>query len=154
MWRLLSIRPLHLGDTPEYIMEEVCRLGTLMFLAPVWRHMGANPVWTVSLSRNLLNVLRNYQVEWNDLKPLLVWSLYSAAVETRDGLERSQFAFMLAMLMNGMGIREWGELRQIVKDVLWIEKVFADSDTIIKDEVMAFLTGIPDYNSMVEVQDA
>jgi hypothetical protein len=56
----------------------------LLFLSPIWRHMGANPVWTSTFSRNLLELLNNNRVEWVELKPLLVWTVYFAAIETRD----------------------------------------------------------------------
>lgn len=34
-WRLLGTRPLLVGNDREHVIEEVCRLGTLLFLAPV-----------------------------------------------------------------------------------------------------------------------
>jgi hypothetical protein len=138
--RLLSIRPLYLGQGPENVMEEVCRLGTLMFLAPIWRSMGADPVRTDSFSRNLLVVLNTYRMDWGDLRPLLVWTVYFAAIESTDTLERGQYIFMLAMLMMGMHIKEWEELRHIIKAILWVEKVFAKSEDSVRDEVMALVT--------------
>jgi hypothetical protein len=35
VWRLLGIRPLQSGNEREHVIEEVCRLGTLLFIAPV-----------------------------------------------------------------------------------------------------------------------
>lgn len=136
MYRLLVIRPLLMGDGRENVLEEVCRLGTLLFLAPFWRALGHNPVWTAAISRNLQLVLLQYKTEWHDLKPLLVWTLYFAAVETTDLAERSQFVFMLAIVMSGMQLHEWGELMEVVKGVLWVDSVFAGSDELISDEVM------------------
>ncbi|KAF2646863.1 hypothetical protein P280DRAFT_441310 [Massarina eburnea CBS 473.64] len=136
--RLLSIRPLARGTERENVMEEVCRLGTMLFLAPIWRHLGASPVWTFNISRNLQNILLANLVEWYDLKPLLVWSVYSAAVETRDPQERSQFAFMLAVLMSGMDL-EWEGLMMVVRSVLWVEMVFEGSDEALGREVISIL---------------
>lgn len=136
MYRLLAIRPLLMGDDCENVLEEVCRIGTLLFLAPFWRTLGHNPVWTTAISRNLLLVLLQYKTEWHELKPLLVWTLYFAAVETSDLAERSQFVFMLAVVMSGMHLRSWSELMEVVTGVLWVDKVFAGSDELIRDEVM------------------
>lgn len=136
MYRLLAIRPLELGTGRENILEEVCRLGTMIFLAPFWRILGQSPVWTAALTRNLQFVLLKDQFEWNELKPLLVWTIYFASIETSELAERSQFAFMLAMLMKGLQFREWSELLQVVKDVLWVDKVFARSDKLVRVEVM------------------
>jgi hypothetical protein len=137
MWRLLAIRPLQQGNEREHVMEEVCRLGTLLFLAPFWRKLGHSPVWTAAISRNLMIVLMKYMIEWKELKPLLTWVLYFAAVETSDLGERSQLVFMLAIIMGGLGINEWDDLMLVVKSVLWVEKVFVGTDDLIRDEVMA-----------------
>jgi hypothetical protein len=56
LYRLLVIRPLLQGDTPALVMEEVCRLGTLLFLSPLWRLLGRSPVRTTAIYRNLLLV--------------------------------------------------------------------------------------------------
>ena len=136
MYRLLAIRPLQLGNDRENVLEEVCRLGTLLFLAPFWRTLGQSPVWTAAISRNLQLVLLQYKTEWKQLKPLLVWTLYFAAIETNDLAERSQYVFMLAMVMSGMQLQHWGELLDVVKGVLWVDKLSAGTDELIRDEVM------------------
>lgn len=136
LYRLLVIRPLHLSEDRGHVLEEVCRLGTLLFLAPFWRALGKSPVRTAAISRNLLFVLLQYKTEWGELKPLLTWVLYFAAVETSDLAERSQFIFMLAIVMNGMHTRNWGELMDVVRSVLWADRVSAGSDELIRDEVM------------------
>lgn len=141
--RLLAIRPLNHGNARENVVEEVCRLGTLLFLAPVWRSFGQSPVWTAAISRNLLLVLTKNMVEWNDLKPLLIWVLYAAAIETKDLAERSQFVFMLGILMSGMQMQAWDDIMLIVKSVLWVEKVFAGTDELIRDEVMQIVNHNP-----------
>jgi len=143
MYRLLAIRPLDHGESTEFVIEEVCRLGTLLFLAPLWRKLGQSPVWTAAISRNLLLVLMKHVIEWNDLKPLLIWVLYVAAVETKDLAERSQFVFMLGILMSGMQLQEWDDIMSIIKSVLWVEKVFTGTDELIRDEVMQIVNHNP-----------
>ncbi|KAH6638809.1 hypothetical protein C7974DRAFT_387349 [Boeremia exigua] len=140
VYRLLAIRPLQFGYDREHILEEVCRLGTLLFLAPFWRVLGLSIVRTAAISRNLLLVLLQYKTEWNEIKPLLVWTLYSAAIETIDLAERSQYVFMLAMVMSGMQLENWSELLDVVKGVLWVDGVFAGSDDLIRDEVMSIVS--------------
>ena len=130
-------------------MEEVCRLGTLLFLAPFWRVLGQSPVWTAAISRNLLLVLMKNLIEWKELKPLLIWVLYFASIETKDLAERSQFVFMLGILMSGMQLRDWDDIMQIIKSVLWVEKVFAGTDDLIRDEVMQIVTNNP-MNTFLE----
>jgi hypothetical protein len=136
LYRLLSIRPLQNGNTREHVMEEVCRLGTLIFISPFWRVLGQTPVHTAALTRNLLLILTSHMIEWNELKPLLIWVVYAAAIETRDLAERSQFVFMLGVLMSGLQLRAWDDLMAIVKSVLWVDRVYAGSDDLIRDEVV------------------
>ncbi|KAF2649127.1 hypothetical protein K491DRAFT_611420 [Lophiostoma macrostomum CBS 122681] len=155
--RLLRIRPMETDSGPGSVMEEVCRLGTLLFLSPVWRYMGVKPVWTDSFTRNLLAMLNNCRVDWGELKPLLVWTLYFAAIETADLEERKQFTVILAMLMKAMKIQEWEGVLQIVKFVLWIEPVFKDSDNNVRDEIFVVLsqTLVPESaTGVAELQDA
>jgi hypothetical protein len=139
MVRLLAIRPLSRGSESDHIIEEVCRLGTMLFLAPIWRWLGASPVWTFNISRNLLSVLNSHMVEWGELKPLLAWTVYFGAIETHDLQERSQFVFILAVLMSGWQMQEWDELRELVKGVLWVDLVFAGSDDAIREDVLSIM---------------
>ena len=137
--RLLAIRPLALGNNRGNVLEEVCRLGTLLFLTSFWRILGQSPVHTLTISRSLQLVLLQYRTEWYELKPLLAWTLYHAAVETADPALRSQFVFMLAVVMSGMQIHRWEELLAIVKSVLWVDSLAAGSDDLIREEVMQIL---------------
>jgi hypothetical protein len=139
LWRLLVIRPLENGTEREHVIEEVCRLGTMLFLAPFWRMLGFGPVWTRAISRNLLLVLMKHMIEWKELKPLLVWVLYFAAIETNDLAERSQLVFMLAVVSGGMQLEDWDSIMNTIKSVLWNQTVFAGTDDLVKDEVMAIV---------------
>ena len=143
LYRLLAIRPSHHGNDREQVIEEVCRLGTLLFLSPFWRVLGQSPVRTSAISRNLLLVLTKTMIEWNELKPLLIWVIYFAAIETKDLAERSQFVFMLGILMSGLQLQEWDDIMQIVKSVLWVDKIFAGTDELIRDEVMQIVNHNP-----------
>jgi hypothetical protein len=137
LWRLLTLRPLQEGTEREHVIEEVCRLGTLLYLSPHWRLLGFGPVWTASISRNLMLILTKHMIEWKELKPLLVWVLYFAAIETHDLAERSQLVFMLAVVAGGMQLNDWDSIMDVIKSVVWNERVFAGTDELIKDEVIA-----------------
>ncbi|KAF1922268.1 uncharacterized protein M421DRAFT_10682 [Didymella exigua CBS 183.55] len=108
MYRLLAIRPSPHGNgnDPEQVMEEVARLGSLLFLSPFWRLLGHSPVWMSAISRYLLPVLTKNRADWNELKPLLVWTLYFAAIETKDLTERSQDVSTLAAVMMSMQLQQ------------------------------------------------
>jgi hypothetical protein len=144
VYRLLAIRPLRNGSQSEHEMEEICRLGTLLFLAPFWRALGQNPVWTAAISRNLFFLLGRNHIAWGQLNPLLIWMLYFAAIETQNHVERSHFVSMLSAVLESMNLEEWDEIMRIVQGVLWAENVFAGSDRLIRDQVMRAMN----YNSV------
>jgi hypothetical protein len=152
VFRLLLIRPLQQGNDKEHIMEEVGRLGMLLFLSPIWRFMGSSPVWTFAFTRNLLSVLNAHLLDWNDLRPLLFWAVYFAAIETPVMVERDSFIYMLAVLMRGSHFTDWEELMRVVKSVLWVEKVFANTEDLIREEVMGIIAGY-EMEALVEPQD-
>jgi hypothetical protein len=139
LWRLLTLRPLQHSTDREHVIEEVCRLGMLLFLSPFWRMLGFGPVWTASISRNLLLTLMKYIIEWRELKPLLVWVLYFAAIETNDLAERSQLVFMLAIITEGMQLGDWNGIMNVIRSVLWVERVFAGTEDLVKEEVMVII---------------
>jgi hypothetical protein len=80
-----------------------------------------------------------YMIEWKELKPLLVWVLYFAAIETNDLAERSQLVFMLAVVAGGMQLGDWYDIMNVIRSVLWVEGVFAGTADLVKDEVMAII---------------
>jgi hypothetical protein len=139
IYRLLCVRPLQQGNERGNWIEEVCRLGILLFLTPLWRLLGRYTVWTAVISRKLLLILTENMVEWNELKPLLVWVLYFAAIETKDFVERGHFVVMLALVIKGMHLQEWDEIMSTLKNILWVEKVYMGSDELLRDDVMQHL---------------
>ncbi len=119
--RLLRIRPLQSNTTRAGIIEEVSRIGTLLFLAPIWRTFSTRPVQTATLRLGLLSIMKTQFVQWGELRPLLLWILMHAAGESEQGLEQDEFLVRMAMVMKMMGIQSWEEMLRVVQDVLWSE---------------------------------
>jgi hypothetical protein len=120
--RLLSFRPLQVDSIPprESIIEEVCRIGTLLFLAPLWRTFGVHPVRTATLRQNLLFIIHNYFASWGELRIVLIWVLMHAARESDTEAERSEFVMRVAMVASKMDIRSFELLMDAMKEVLWV----------------------------------
>jgi hypothetical protein len=121
--RLLSLRPLQVDSIPlrESIIEEVCRIGTLLFLAPVWRTFGVHPVRTAALRHNLLFIIHNNFAEWGQLRVVLIWALMHAAREADTEGERSEFVMRVAMVASKMAIQSWSQLMDVMRGVLWAD---------------------------------
>ncbi|USP78007.1 uncharacterized protein yc1106_05281 [Curvularia clavata] len=75
-------------------------------------------------------------VQWNELKPLLVWVLYFAAIETKHSVEQRHLVMMLAVVIKAMHLHEWREVLSTLKNVLWVGKVHTSSDDLVRDRVM------------------
>lgn len=120
--RLLD-RPIQSDNTqtPSCIISEVCRLGTLLFLAPIWRSFANRPVRTVSIRRNLLRTVTSFLVRWDDLRVLLIWNLAQATREAEGDEERAQFADMLLRVAGRMGITTWEGIAGHLRTVLWVD---------------------------------
>ena len=121
--RLLSLRPMQPDVTPTRasMIEEVCRLGTLLFLAPIWRSFGIHPVRSTRIRQNLTIVLNGHFVEWGKLRVLLLWTLAHATREAEQDDERAEFAIRLAMVMGKMRLARWEDVIQEAKGVLWVD---------------------------------
>ncbi|OAL42862.1 hypothetical protein IQ07DRAFT_667113 [Pyrenochaeta sp. DS3sAY3a] len=121
--RLLSLRPMHPNTTPSRasLIEEVCRLGALLFLAPIWRSFGIHPVRSKRIRQNLLALLNGHLVEWGKLRVLLLWALAHATREADEEGERAEFAVRLAMVMRKMGLAGLEDLINEARGVLWTE---------------------------------
>ncbi|KAF2014737.1 hypothetical protein BU24DRAFT_220586 [Aaosphaeria arxii CBS 175.79] len=119
---LLSFRPMQGNQNHQptniQIIEEVCRVGTLLFLAPIWRSFSAQPVRTAKLRGNLSSTILNYFADWRELRVLLVWTLAHAVRESEDQVERREFALRLAMVMSKMGIGGWRDAIGLIEGVL------------------------------------
>lgn len=121
--RLLSLRSMQpkIIPTRASVIEEVCRLGTLLFLAPIWRSFGIHPVRSKRIRQNLLAILNEHLVEWGKLRVLLLWALAHAAREAEEDGERAEFAVRLAMVMGKMGLVVFEDVIKEASGVLWMD---------------------------------
>lgn len=135
IYRLLTFRPLETHITRDSIVEEVCRIGGLLFLAPLWRTFGVMAVRTRCLRRHLLTLLQNHFADWGLLQNFLLWTLVNAAREADSDKERAQFAMMIVMAMQKIDVEEWDGLRGVLRDVIWDDAVKDNEWESLKENV-------------------
>ncbi|KAH7132329.1 hypothetical protein B0J11DRAFT_223623 [Dendryphion nanum] len=152
--RLLLHRPIQPGSPPNHssIIAEVCRLGTLLFLAQIWRSFGYHPVRTVVIRRNLFQVVTTCFAEWNELRVLLLWTLAHATRDADGDEERKQFAVRLGMVANRMGITTWEEIVEHLKIVLWVDG-FEEQWNVVGETLIAAATERRQQNLEVFVNE-
>jgi hypothetical protein len=128
IYRLLTLEPLKDGVVNDNIIEEACRLGSLIYLAPVWRKLGVFPVRTEVLIRKLKASLLP-QMYWMELWPLRLWCLYMGALEAKRIEDVNWFVSQIASDAGEYGLRGCKSIRKCVKEVLWIDSIFDGLDT-------------------------
>jgi hypothetical protein len=138
--KLLSFRPVQSNMSCAAIIEEVSRIGILLFLASIWRTFSMRVVETAALRGRLLVFIKSYFVDWRELRPLLLWTLMHAASESENEQERSEFAFRLAVMMNKMNIESWEAMLGTVKGVLWSDSASQDTYDAVRSWVQIFLS--------------
>lgn len=118
--RLLSLRPSKsaVDFTRASIVEDVCRIGSLLFLAPMWRLSGLHPVRTMQMRNNLLDLLKTHRVDWGQCRVILLWTLAQAVREAEKGIEQREFAIMLLMVSRQMRLFSWQDIIARVESVL------------------------------------
>lgn len=127
--RLLSYRPLQQDSSRWFsCMQEVCRLGCLLYMVPVWRSLGVAPVESATLLKNLNNSLDVDDEKWGDLWVLKLWTLYMAAIEALDtsapGPLQIWVLDQLTSVCLSNGVTDWNAGLALVKGILWFDCLF------------------------------
>jgi hypothetical protein len=146
--RLLSLRPLRvdLPPTREAVMEEVCRIGSLLALAPRWRTFGIHPVRTDKLRQHLLALLQTHFAEWGELRCLLLWALMHATREADNENETNEFGLRMAMVMGKMGVQGWRHEVNVLKEIMNCE--WSDEKYWAWDNVIEFVENLEQMKEM------
>jgi hypothetical protein len=129
--RLLTIRPLRNDNTSEpNIIEEACRIASLLYIVPIWRRIGVFPVHSPTLVSKLRDVLSSHSVHWANLEAFHMWVLYMGCLEaTGDDLE--WFVHETNCWIRHYELQSWDILRDRVMSVLWIDNVFEISVKLV-----------------------
>ncbi|KAF2491986.1 hypothetical protein BU16DRAFT_100010 [Lophium mytilinum] len=139
--RLLTLRPLSLKSTQEAVIAEVCRVGGLLYIAPIWRKFGASPARTTDLIKHLVSTLETYVVDWGELRPFLHWAMFFGCLEAPAGDERDWFLSRIVKLMMSLGVK-WADYIAAVKGVMFTNEVFAGTDELMRAEIEEFLSRV------------
>ncbi|KAF5876905.1 uncharacterized protein Bfra_001261 [Botrytis fragariae] len=103
----------------KHEIEDLCRIGGLLFIAQTRRWFGVAPVLTNVLITKLRRLLESDGDVWNaKVNSLRVWTLVMAGCAATTEDERSWIAETLKR-----DVFDWSELEN-VKDMWWIDEIF------------------------------
>lgn len=142
--RLLSYRPLTEAAGNEYLSpnaQEACRLGALLYIAPIWRKFGAAPVVTTVLVRKLLAQMLVAPMDWGDLGLLRAWVLAVGALEAEAEnahLFRS-FIKLLAQHLMERHVLSWEQIFPSLETVVWMKESLLGAEERLSDALDHFI---------------
>lgn len=139
--RLLTFRPVSRSYAHQtYRLLEACRLGGLLYMAPLWRYFGVAPVSSVALQTSLHGLLKDDDdVTWGQLWMLRLWLLYVGAVEALDGPFENWFLDQMVSVCMVNGILKWDEGMAVVGRVLWFACIFGQRHEALQVKMRSLL---------------
>lgn len=111
------------------LLQEACRLGMLLYLNHVRRFLGIVPSYTGIVAGRLKDhIMANYEYlmgDWiGEAWILQIWVIYMAGFGLQGEPDEAWFFCALRTLLKRHGLSDWSDILQLLKSVLWFEKVF------------------------------
>jgi hypothetical protein len=131
--RLLKWRPLQAVPDNDAIIAEYLRLGSLLYLAPIWRQYGVSPMRTTLLVQKLVVLREKYSADWTDFWLLEAWVLVIGAMESSFS-EQQYLVEELCNLAREQSLTAT-ELLWQTKNVLWIQDAFEKAEFVLHGEL-------------------
>ena len=141
-YQLLSNAPLEDLSDGTFVYEnnelgEAFRLGAIIYMKEILQEFTSSTTG----SRILVSKLRKSLslVFTNGITPvsssLFLWLLFLGGVASiKNGMDRTLFVTHLVRLCYGLGIHEWGEVKERLENVLWIGKVLDKTGKALWEE--------------------
>ena len=107
-------------------LQEVCRLGIILFTGPIRRNCGKLGVDSTVYVRKLKDLFLATQdkIDWTPHTQLLLWVLFFGMLETWRLPEQCWYVSSLCLTARGLGLDSWAEVVESVSNFLWMENIF------------------------------
>lgn len=134
--RLLAFRPNPHALLPkEFRVLEACRLGSLLYMIPIWRFLGVAPVASETLQAKLHAILKNDNGAWGQIFTLHLWLLYMGSVEALGGPFEAWFLDQVVSVSALNGVKTWEEYMAMVKELLWFACIFDTRHAALQEKM-------------------
>lgn len=114
---------------------EAFRLAAIVYMKAILRDFTVSATGCRILVSKLKTTLSLVSV--SEIAPsLLLWILFMGGVASaEDSSYRSYFNAHLVKLQHGLCLKEWGDVKKRLQDVLWVGKVFDEPGSALWEEV-------------------
>ncbi|KAH8591156.1 hypothetical protein B0O99DRAFT_633264 [Bisporella sp. PMI_857] len=129
----------------SYIMEEMTRLGFILFLCKLRRISGQMGVETQLYVTKLKKLISMAEMDSHLVKKdgILLWVLFMGMVESLDSPEGAWFRESTAQIAFKMGWLSWNSLIATAKSYIWVDLVFGDELKILQHSYEHLLLELP-----------
>lgn len=136
MFKLLSIQATPQDGQLQYVAQELCRLGALLFFAEIRRKFGVSPVVTTTQIIKLRMLFELDDIIWDDtLERLRLWALVMAGCATTIEDERIWIVQTLARNKIPETYKGQHHLHEVISNMWWIEQVFSAKYELLEVEL-------------------
>ena len=126
LYSLLSMQSTRSDDTDKSDIQEMIRLGGLLFLAEVRRSLSISPVMTAVQASKLHKLLDCKSVLWSqELDSLRTWVIVMAGCAASTAGDRSWASEALIYAHGFTTYRSWDDVHKVVSKMWWIDTIFS-----------------------------
>lgn len=132
---LLAIQNDSQEDNLNNAVQEMCRLGSILFIAEVRRKFGISPVVTTAQSTKLHNLLDNEHALWReDLYNVRIWAIVMAGCAASTQADRAWAVNALIRSKVFLKYENWKDMIDMVSNMWWIDEVFTSKSQRLQSE--------------------
>jgi hypothetical protein len=126
LYKLLTIQAGPEEDEFRNLVQEICRLGAILFLSEIRRKFGVSPVVTKIQITKLRRLFETNHIIWDkSLEPIRIWVLVMAGCAGSMEAEGTWVAERLVQSRTFMTCAHWGDIIAVVSSMWWIDEVFS-----------------------------
>jgi hypothetical protein len=124
--KLLALQMPSKDDELENDVQELCRLGGLLFIAEVRRKFGVSPVVTTVQVAKLRSLLDSSRLLWkNEMNTIRAWALVMASCAASIDSDRVWAVEQLIRSQASSTSQSWTDIINKVSDMWWVEEIFS-----------------------------
>ncbi|KAH7369994.1 hypothetical protein BKA65DRAFT_589439 [Rhexocercosporidium sp. MPI-PUGE-AT-0058] len=122
------------ADGAARTLDEVLRVGALLYVSETPKEFPNAAVGPVKMVRRLRELVMQVQV-WNEREAgLVLWLLFVGGIAARRGEDRMWFAVQVGNLTGKLGLERWGEVRERLEELWWVERIHEKACRELWDE--------------------
>jgi hypothetical protein len=136
LYKLLAIQTISNENNFRDAVQEMCRLGGILFLAEVRRKFGISPIVTHVQTTKLRRLLdTNHMLRGEELDCIRIWAIVMACCAEPTEANRAWAVRALIRSSVFSRYQSWDNLINMISNLWWIEEVFFSKSRELRVDV-------------------